>query len=318
MAKRAVESPLVSVLVVTWNRKDDVLETIHSVYEQAYHNFEIVIVDNGSTDGTVEAIRQAYPKVKLVALNQNVGTSAGRNAGIAVTCGDIIFCLDSDASPGSNSLTNLVSKFQTDPEIGVINSKILNAFTKEIDHGPGWAYSEKQKASQDQEFLSWSFSEGGAAIRKEVFERVGLFWETLFFGCEGQEFSLRVWDSDYKILYYPDAVVYHRASPQARVADEERDLHFFKNSLYIYIVRYPWWVLIWYAPMKTIVALVRGVRRGYLRKTICSLLDVIRKFPVLLEERQPIRNKTARHYLKMQSQHGPLSWDLLSWLKYKT
>jgi len=313
-----MDFPLVTVLIVTWNRKEDVLQTIQSVYDQAYTSFEIVVVDNGSTDGTVEELHRLYPAVKVAALDKNLGISAGRNAGIAVARGEIIFCLDSDASPGPDTLMNLVHKFQAEPEVGVINSKIVNAYTNELDGGPGWVYSEKQKAKQDTEFLSWSFSEGGAAIRKEVFERVGLFWEMLFFGCEGQEFGLRVWDDGYRILYCPKSIVYHRASPQARVAHSERDSLFFKNSLYICVARYPWWMLIWYAPAKAAAAMIRGARRGYLRQTLRALLDVLCQLPVLCKERRPIRNETARTYLKLLLLHGPLSWDLVSWIKYKT
>jgi len=309
--------PLVSVLIVTWNRKDDVLETIRSIYDQDYRSFEIVMVDNGSKDGTVEAIRHAYPEVRLVALDRNVGVSAGRNAGIAAVRGDIIFCLDSDASVDRDTLTNLVQKFNAEPQVGIINSKIVNASTKQLDCGPGWVYAEKHRVNQDMEFLSWSFSEGGAAIRKEVFDQVGLFWELLFFGCEGQEFSLRAWDAGYKVLYYPKAIVYHRASPQARVVGDERDPLFFRNSLYIYLVRYPWWMMIWYVPLKTAVALVRSARRGYLRQILRALFDVLRQLPALWRQRRPISNRTAHLQLKLQRQHGPLSWDLVSWFKYK-
>jgi hypothetical protein len=309
--------PLVSVLIVTWNRKDDVLETIRSIYDQDYRSFEIVVVDNGSKDGTVEAVRHAYPEVRLIALDRNVGVSAGRNAGIAAVRGDIIFCLDSDASVDRDTLTNLVQKFNAEPQVGIINSKIVNASTGQLDGGPGWAYAEKHRVNQDMEFLSWSFSEGGAAIRKEVFDQVGLFWELLFFGCEGQEFSLRAWDAGYKVLYYPKAIVYHRASPQARVVDDERDPLFFRNSLYIYLVRYPWWMMIWYVPLKTAVALVRSARRGYLRQILRALFDVLRQLPALWRQRRPISNRTAHLQLKLQRQHGPLSWDLVSWFKHK-
>jgi len=312
-----MDPPLVSVVIITWNRKEDVLETIQSVYDQAYQNFEIVVVDNASTDGTVEALRQAYPAVRLVALDRNLGV-AGRNAGIVVARGDIIFCLDSDASPGHDTLTNIVRKFQAEPEVGVINSKIVNAYTKELDPTAGWVYTEKVKADQDLEFLSWNLSEVGPGIRKQVFDQVGLFWEFLFFGCEGQEFSLRVWDAGYKVLYYPKAIVYHRVSPRMRVAGGERDCLFIRNTLYIYLVRYPWWMLILFVPLKTGASLIRGARRGYLRQVLQALLDVVRQLPALWEQRQPISNETAWHYLKLQRQHGPLSWDLVSWFKYKT
>jgi GT2 family glycosyltransferase len=312
-----IETPLISILIVTWNRKDDVLETLQSVYQQAYQNFEIVVVDNGSEDGTVDALRSLHPNVLVVALERNIGISAGRNAGIEIAHGEIIFCLDSDASLANNALTNIVRRFQADESIGVINSKIVNAYTKELDGGPGWAYSEEQKANQNMEFLSWSFSEGGAAIRKEVLDQVGNFWEVLFFGCEGQELSLRVWDAGYKVLYYPESLVYHRASPQQRVAGKDRDALFFKNNLFIYIARYPFWLLMLIAPLKIGATTLRAVRRGYLMDVSKSLLAVVKALPLLLKHRKPIKNRTATLYLKLQREQGPLSWGLFTWLRHK-
>jgi GT2 family glycosyltransferase len=312
-----MESPLITILIITWNRKGDILETVQSIYEQAYQNFEIIVVDNGSNDGTVDALSNTYPSVKIIPLDRNMGVSVGRNAGISIAQGEIILCLDSDASPGHETLNNLVRKFHAEPTVGVINSKIVNAYTKTLD-GPGWVYSSKQKAQQYKEFLSFSFSEGGAAIRKEVFDRVGLFWEFLFFGCEGQEFSLRAWDAGYKILYYPEAIIYHRSSPSARTKDTDRDCNILMNSLCIYFVRYPCWMFLWLAPLKLFAVLFRGIRRGYLRQVLGTIRSFVQQLPYLWKHRSPIRNDTAHYYLKLLREQGPLSWDLSSWLKYKT
>jgi len=311
-----MDLPLISIIIITWNRKDDVLEAIRSVYEQAYTNFEIIVVDNGSNDGTVQALRQTYPPVKIIDFDQNRGIGA-RNAGIRIAQGDFIFCLDSDASLGKESIANLVSKFQAEPRIGVINSKIMNAYTMKMADGPGWSYSEKDKEDQDKEFLSYTFSEGGAAIRRKLFAEVGPFWELLFFGCEGQEFSLRVLDAGYDILYFPGSVVYHREAQQSRVTGKQRDYLFFRNMLYIYLVRFPWWLMGIFMPLKIGASLVRGARRGYLRQTLSSLLEFVRRIPFLLKQRRPIRNETACLYLKLQRQHGSLRWDLSTWLMNK-
>jgi GT2 family glycosyltransferase len=310
--------PMISVLIVTWNRRNDVLETIRSIYEQAYRNFEIIVVDNGSTDGTVEAVRRAYPEVRLIALDRNTGSAVRRNAGIVNARGEIVFCLDSDATPGHNTMSNLVRRFQADPKLGVINSKIVNAYTREIDRIAGWVYTEKAKAAQDKEFLSYSFSEGGCAIRKDVFDKVGLFNEMLVFGGEGLDYSMRVWDAGYKILYYPEAIVYHRVSPQMRVAGAQRDCLSLKETLYVYFVHYPWWLLILFVPLKIGAVSVRATRRGYLRQMLRALLDIARQLPVLRKQRRPISNRTARYYLELQRVHGPLAWDLVSWFRYKT
>jgi GT2 family glycosyltransferase len=310
--------PLVSVVIVTWNRKADVLETIQSILEQSYRNIEVVVVDNASTDGTVEALKQVHPEIEVIPLEQNIGASAGRNPGITAAKGEIVFLLDSDASLGKDTIRNAVQKFQSRPDIGVIACKVVNASTKEIDRMAGWIFSEKDKVDQDLEFLSFSFSECGCAIRKEVFSKAGLFWDALFIDGEGEELGLRIWDAGYAILYSPESMIYHRVSPNGRVAGCNRYYYKLRNMLYIYIVRYPWWMLPIYIPTKIAVSLIRASRRKCLKVIVQAILDVLKKIPYLLKERRPITTRTGRTYFRLQREHGPWRWDLISWFKYKT
>lgn len=309
-----MDMPLISVVIVTWNRREDMLESVRSVYAQPYRNVEVVVVDNGSTDDTVEALRRAHPAARVIALENNTGASQGRNVGIRAARGDIIFTLDSDASLEQATLTNIVRKFQTDPSIGVIACKIINTYTQELD---AWIFTEKDKRDQNLEFLSYSFCSAGSALRKEVLDKAGVFWDMLFIYCEEDDLSLRVWDAGYKILYYPEAIVYHRESPHKRVSHLKREYFDLRNSLYIYLVRYPWWMLIWLAPLQIAISMIKGTRRGGLGLMVSALGDVARQLPFLWQQRRPISQATARHYLRLQREHGPLSWDLVSWLRYK-
>jgi GT2 family glycosyltransferase len=311
-------NPLVSVVIVTWNRKAEVLKTVQSVHDQKYKYVEIVVVDNASTDGTVEALRQAYPEIKVIRLEENLGASAGRNPGISAAEGEIVFLLDSDASLGKETIQNAVHKLQEHSEVGVIACKVVNADTKQLDRIAGWIYSEKDKVDQDQEFLSFSFSECGCAIRKEVLDEVGFFWDSLFFGGEGEELSLRIWDAGYSILYSPDSIIYHRVSQNQRVENCERQYYTLRNMLYIYLLRYPWWMLPIYIPIKTLISLIRALRRKCVKVILGALLDVLKLLPSLLKERQPIKSQTGRHYMRLQREHGPWRWDLVSWFRFKT
>ncbi len=90
------------------------------------------------------------------------------------------------------------------------------------------------------------------------------------------------------------------------------------NSLCIYFVRYPWWMFFLSAPLKLGAVTLRGTRRGYLREVFSAFLGFIRHLPFLWKHRHPIRNDTALSYLKLLHEQGPLSWDLLTWLKHKT
>jgi GT2 family glycosyltransferase len=311
-------TPTISVVIVTWNRRDDVLTTVQSVYDQPYRDFEIVVVDNGSQDGSVEALHAAYPEVRLVSLGENRGASGGRNAGIAAARGKYLLFLDSDASVDSGTLGQIEAKFEADAQLGVIACKVVNAYTKQLDRVAGWIFTEKDKEDQDREFLSFSFSECGCAIRKDVFAHSGVFWDKLFFGREGEDLSVRIWDVGYTILYSPQALVYHRVSPQKRMAGAERLCSDLRNVLYIYIVRYPWWMMAWFVTMKVGIAVVRGVSKRCLPQVLRTLAEVMGEVPALWRQRRPIRDETAHRYIKLQREHGPLRWDLVTWLRYKT
>ncbi len=310
-------NPKVSVVIVTWNRKKEVLETIQSIYDQGYPDFEIIVVDNGSQDGTCAAIRQAYPNVRLVELDRNLGPTGGRNAGFRVARGEVVFCLDSDASLGHDTLGYVIQKFAQDSQLGIINSKIINAYTGDFDKNAGWAYSEKQRAHSDEEFYTHNFSEAGCAIRREVFDKAGLFWEKLFFGGEGEELGIRVLDAGFRILYSPHSLIYHRAPPEKMRPNPSRHYYNLRNSLYIYIVHYPWWMLVWFVPLKILACSIQGLRWRSTQWIFKALADTAREFPVLWKERRPIRNETAQVYLRFQRDHGALSWKLKNWLKYK-
>ena len=153
-----MECHLVTVLIVTWNRKNDVLETIRSVYDQ-----KLIPTLRSSWSTTVRPMAQwkhsARPVPRSVSSRstRNTGAASGRNVGIAVAQGDIIFCLDSDASSGNETWRTSVERFQADPKVGIINSKIVNAYTREIDHTAGWAYAEGDKADQDRRIPQLQF-----------------------------------------------------------------------------------------------------------------------------------------------------------------
>lgn len=331
---------MISVVIVTWNRKEDVLEAVRSVQQQkrpgtAGADVQVVVVDNGSTDGTADALEKYFglgkapkspghgnvlqaPSAMVVSLPENLGASGGRNPGIAAAQGDILFFLDSDASLAPDTLQVVADRFRADPRLGIIACKIVNATTGKLDPNSGWIFSERDKQDQDREFLSYSFCSAGSAVRREVIEEVGPFWERLFIYREEDDLSLRAWDAGYRVVYCPEALVYHRASPQTRVDHGQREYYDLRNSLYIYLVRYPRWMLLRFAPLKILLALVKGLSKGCLPEVARALSDVVRALPSLLRERKPIGNSTARLYIGLLRHHGPLRWDLGSWLRVKT
>ena len=309
--------PLVSIVIVTWNRRDDLLETIQSIYDQPYQPFEIVVADNGSTDGTVEAVRQRYPAVKWVLIGRNLGVSGGRNAGVTAASGSILFFLDSDASLPPQTLETVVRVFNERAEIGVVACRVLNAHTGELDPFGGKIFAERDAGIHERAFLSYAFSECGCAFRTSVFNAVDGFWNELRFGREGEEMALRVWGAGQQILYYPDAFVWHRASPNKRIDGAQRAAADLRSALTIYIVRYPLGMLLYVLPLKIASSLFKGLRKRQFSAMLAAISGVGRQLPTLLRQRTPMAAVAAQHYFALQRDHGPLSWNLQSWLRHK-
>ena len=312
-----MNQPLISIVIVTWNRRDDLLETIQTIYAQPYRLFEIVVADNGSTDGTVEAVQSRFPAVQWVLLGRNLGVSGGRNAGVKAASGSIIFFLDSDASLPPETLGEVAKVFGARPEVGVIACRVLNANTGQIDPVGGKIFAERDEHIHERTFLSYAFSECGCAFRTTVFNEVGGFWDALRFGREGEEMALRVWNAGHQVLYYPPAYVLHRVSPSKRIDGAERSAADLRSALTVYIARYPLPMLLSVLPMKIAASLFKALRRKQLGAITKAVFDVALQTPALLHQRTPMRPDGARRYFQLQREHGPLSWNMQSWLKHK-
>ncbi len=315
-----VEDSFISIVTVTWNRKNEVMTTLESIYAQNYKHFEVILIDNASTDDTQESVKKNYPDVRYYYMSENLGATGGRNVGIEKAEGNVIFFLDSDASLAPETLGAIVNKFNSDPSLGAVACKIVNAFTNDFD-GAGWVWSELDKEDRDKEFLSFSFSEGGVAIRKDALKDVGSFWDFLFFGREGEELSLRLWDKGYKIIYCPDALVYHREVlgqiTETRIRGGKREYYDFRNSLYIFATRYPSWLIWKLMPLRVGVAFVRSLKRRTFGFFMKAVQDFFKELPTLRKMRKPISHDTARLYVALMQEHGSLRWTLKEWIKHK-
>ena len=114
-----MNEPLVTVNILSFNRKDDLRLTLQKVFEQDYQNIEVVVVDNASTDGTLEMVKNEFSSIQLIQLQKNIGI-AGWNEGFKIARGEFILVLDDDSYPDKNSIKELVQTAQSDKHIGVV------------------------------------------------------------------------------------------------------------------------------------------------------------------------------------------------------
>ncbi|MCA9898839.1 MAG: glycosyltransferase family 2 protein, partial [Anaerolineales bacterium] len=118
-------SASVSIIVVNWNGRHHLQLCLTALFAQTYPNFEVILVDNGSTDGSQAFVREQFPTVRLIALPENVGFARGNNEGIRASTADYIATVNNDTRVDPNWLTALVETAESNPNVGMCAAKLL-------------------------------------------------------------------------------------------------------------------------------------------------------------------------------------------------
>jgi GT2 family glycosyltransferase len=223
--KSLENNPTVSVVVVNWNRREMLRGCIASLALQEDVGFELILVDNGSSDGSVEAVEQLrtslhFP-VHIIANKDNCGFCAGNNQGIAAARGQYVALLNNDAEAEPGWLAAMVECIESRADVGMVASKILvyenPSRIDKVGHliypdgqNRGRGTGELDRGQYDrQEEVLWP--DGCAALyRKSMLDQIGGFDEDLFAYADDAELGLRARIAGWSCLYTPRAVVRHR------------------------------------------------------------------------------------------------------------
>lgn len=221
------------VIILSWNRPDDVAEAIASALDQVEVSRRILVVDQGSEPQNIVRLEQlidAKPVIELKKLGQNTGVAGGRNIATAMGNGRYVVALDSDAVFGDPStLARAVRHLDANPYLAAIGFRIENYFTG-MNDDTSWDYPGHHP---DERFFSTRFVGAGHAIRRAAFEAAGCYDARLFFCQEELDLSYRMLNLGYRIEYFPDVKVRHKISPSHRVAwDQGRYFFTVRNALY--------------------------------------------------------------------------------------
>lgn len=204
------------------------LECLESFLRSDYDNAHYIVVDNGSTDGTEEAVRKGFPDVKLVVAEKNLGVAGGYNLGIKASLQDnpsYVLVTNNDVIVAPDMLTELVYLMDVRPEVGMMMPKIYHFFGRRDRlwcTGARWRRfppSVKMIGTNARDSRRWSLVRSlefapscTLMIRAQVLKEVGGFDEDYFFYNDDWDFSLRVRDAGYEILYNPSARLWHKVS----------------------------------------------------------------------------------------------------------
>jgi GT2 family glycosyltransferase len=217
-------SPLVMVVVLNWNGLNETRHCLDALEKVTYPRVEIIVVDNGSTDGSVDALRAEYPQVTLLPLSENVGFAGGSNHGLRYALrrgADYVLLLNNDARIAPDAVDVLVQAAQADQQIGILGPVIYrDDDLQHIESAGGWfnlytgrfRHFETLPVNQLCPYEVDMLSGCAMMVRREVIEQVGLLNECYFAYLEDAEWCVRVHRADYRVVAVPGAQVWHRGS----------------------------------------------------------------------------------------------------------
>lgn len=229
-------TPKISIVILTYNGKTHVLECLKSLGKIFYGDKEIVVYDNGSGDGTVDAVKKQFKQVKVVYRKDNIGYCRGMNDAYRHTRGKYILLLNNDTTVTEDFLTPMIRRMEEDSRNGIVQPKLVFQKTKKLQAGctfftgTGFLYyfgHGKNPNEPKYNVPMQMHSANGACmlVKREVIEKIGLFDDDFFLYFEETDFCHRALLAGYRILYEPKATVFHIGS-----VDNSR----YKYSLLVY------------------------------------------------------------------------------------
>jgi GT2 family glycosyltransferase len=277
--------PDVSVIILTYNVRELALDCVESVKKASEGlGVEIIVSDNHSSDGTVEAVRQKYPDVVVVENNENRGFSAGNNRGIDVSRGKHLLILNPDTVVDRDALTLTYEFAENHPECGVVGCKVLNPDgTVQQSWFGHWSLfyafwigvGLQQVLPVNHINGRWTFStktpEGPVRVgrllgcflwmKREVVDRVGMFDESFFLYGEEDDLSRRIRDYGFEVCYYPGAQIVHLGGRSTRNVTELSRIQANISKMRFVKKHWGWWgrvvFLVWWTAALLVRVMVR-------------------------------------------------------------
>ena len=312
---------MISAIVLNWNGKDVICACLDSLLTQTYKSYEIIVVDNDSSDGSLEMIKEKYAsQIKIIENKKNLGFAEGCNVGIRASEGDLIMLLNSDATVKENWMREMANVMESDSLVGMSAGKIYFSDERDIlentGHiiykdglGRGRGRLEKDKGQYDTNNRIFCPNGCAAIYKRKMLEEIGFFDKYFFAYADDIDVGFRGRLLGYDCIYVPSAIAYHKLSNSFGMLSPFKAFLVERNRLWVVIKCFPFSRLL-KAPFYTFfrylfhfygVFAKKGPASRYVQKmSIFSLIFVgfrvyISTFiflPHLLIERFKIRKRT--------------------------
>ncbi|MGI9533903.1 MAG: glycosyltransferase family 2 protein, partial [Thermodesulfobacteriota bacterium] len=243
-------NPKVVIVIVTWNKKNFVLNILNSLGKLDYDNFEIIVVDNASTDGTVDSVKEEYPDTYLIVNEHNLGGTGGFNTGINYVLNtekhfDYLWLLDNDADIETNTLTEIIEVMEKDSSVGLAGSRIVDPENKDITIELGskfrWdtidvtPFKRNTKNNPKNLVAEVDYVAVCSAVaRVEALKKVGPMDERHFLFWDDMDWGLYFKEKGYKVVAVNGSIAYHPSFTERRRGKITDYYYGIRNPLLVY------------------------------------------------------------------------------------
>ncbi|HCW93154.1 MAG TPA: hypothetical protein DHM44_05690 [Flexistipes sinusarabici] len=282
--------PLISCLILNWNKKNETLQCLDSVNKQNYPNIEIVLIDNCSDDGSTETIIKTYPNIKLIKLDKNYGCPGGRNKGIEYCSGEFIFFCDNDGILHRDAIRNAIECISKSKDIAIVTGLVKNFETEsEID--------TKYDLSNPKCMETNLFQGGVSLHRKSIYSEVGFYPSDYMYGGEETYLSYLVLDAGYKIFKSDQVILWHKnvsSFENNEIKTIQKWTNAFMNAYQLYPVEYFLIYTLYFFTFYPYLAFKKGYLTPYL-KSIRYYFKRLKNY-----KRNPVKRKTYKRFRKLK------------------
>ncbi|MGY8765512.1 MAG: glycosyltransferase family 2 protein [Nitrospinaceae bacterium] len=239
----------VSVIIPNWNGMKFIGMCLDSLNQSDFYSYEVIVIDNGSVDGSLEMIEKNYPLVRLIKNPENMGFAVACNQGIKAAKGEYIILLNNDIEVESNWLTKLYEGMERHPECGMGTTKMMFLDQRDVFYntgdlfhawsaGGGRGQGEKDTGQYEEEDYVFGACAGAGIYRRNFFEKVGVFDEDFFIFAEDVDINMRGQLQGFKCVYLPKAKVYHIGTATVGLYSDRYIYLCKRNDIFVLIRNY--------------------------------------------------------------------------------
>lgn len=299
------ESTFASVIIPNFNGSELLKICLPSLKKQSFKNFEVIIIDNGSSDESINYIKNHFPCYFIIELTKNLGFATAVNKGIKKAKGEYIILLNNDTEVERDCIKYLVQSAKSHPDAGFVSAKIFNFKRRNIIDNAGdyidvvghlhtRGLGENKKKFNKGEYI-FSATGGGALFKKELFKKIGLFDENYFFYMEDIDLCFRAQLAGFKGWFEPKAIIYHIRMATSKNYLKNREYYVFFNMMQTIIKNFPFkLILADFNFLKIILINLNTVRylifKGQFINAFRAELNIIFNFRRLIKERGRVQS----------------------------